>query len=59
LINLRRRIAEVSGTLGPPIVKVGTPREARREKRTMKQVAPCDRLVGVTASSRRDSSQRS
>jgi hypothetical protein len=29
LTNLRRQIAEVGGALGPPIVKGGTPREAR------------------------------
>ena len=40
LINLRRRISEAGGKLGPPIVKGGTPREARREKRTLKQVGP-------------------
>jgi hypothetical protein len=51
LTNLRRRTAEVGGTLGPPIVKGGTPREARREKRTLKLVDPCDHLIGVTASS--------
>ena len=45
LINLRRRIAEVGGALGPPIVKGGTPREARRENRTLKQEDPCDRLA--------------
>ena len=45
LINLRRRIVEVGGKLGPPIVKGGTPREARRENRTLKQGDPCDRLA--------------
>jgi hypothetical protein len=43
LINLWRRIAEGGRALGPPIVKGGTPREARREKRTLKEVDPCDR----------------
>ena len=51
LINLRQRIAEVGGALGPPIVKGGNPREARRKNRTLKQVDPCDRLIGVTACS--------
>jgi hypothetical protein len=36
LTNLRWRTADVSVALGPPIVKGGTPREARREKRTRK-----------------------
>jgi hypothetical protein len=45
LINLRQRTAEVGGALGPPIVKGGTPREARREKGALKQVNPCDWLA--------------
>ena len=52
----RRRQSMPYRLPGPPIVKGGTPREARREKRTPKQVDPCDRLIGVTASSRRDTS---
>ena len=39
-INLRRPIAKVGGALGPPIVKGGNPREARREKCTLKWVDP-------------------
>jgi len=39
-------------------VTVGTP-GGRREKRTLRQVDPCDRLIGVTASKHRDTSQRS
>ena len=31
---------EVGGAPGPPIVKGGTPREARREKRTLTQADP-------------------
>jgi hypothetical protein len=51
LTNLRWRIAEVGGALGPPIVKGGTPRGARGETRTLKREDPCDQLIGVTASS--------